>query len=153
VRLIPYHDIFLISILTCCRISEVCKLQWQDLDKKQKSILVRDRKSPNGSIGNHAVLPLLGDALNIILKQPQTDERIFPFNARSITSGFRRTRKKLNIPGLRYHDLRREGASRLIEMGYSVEETARVTGHRDLNVLWRVYVNIKPQHFLERKMT
>lgn len=150
--LIPYHDIFLISILTCCRISEVCKLRWRDLDIKQKTILVRDRKSPNGSIGNHAVLPLLGDALNIILKQPQTDERIFPFNARSITSGFRRTRQKLNIPDLRYHDLRREGASRLIEMGYSVEETARVTGHRDLNVLWRVYVNIRPQHFLERKM-
>ncbi|WP_244361115.1 site-specific integrase [Alteromonas sp. K632G] len=149
--LIPYHDLFLISILTCCRISEVCKLKWRDLDIKQKTILVRDRKNPNGSIGNHCILPLLGDALGIILRQHQTDERIFPFNARSITSGFRRTRQKLNIPDLRYHDLRREGASRLIEMGYSVEETARVTGHRDLNVLWRVYVNIRPQHFLERK--
>ena len=149
--LIPYHDLFLISILTCCRISAVCKLKWRDLDIKQKTILVRDRKNPNGSIGNHAVLPLLGDALDIILRQPETDERIFPFDSRSITSGFRRTRQKLNIPDLRYHDLRREGASRLIEMGYSVEETARVTGHRDLNVLWRVYVNIRPQHFLERK--
>ncbi|WP_269521066.1 tyrosine-type recombinase/integrase [Alteromonas sp. BMJM2] len=139
--LIPYHDLFLISILTCCRISEVCKLKWRDLDIKQKTILVRDRKNPNGSIGNHCILPLLGDALGIVLRQPQTDERIFPFNARSITSGFRRTRQKLNIPDLRYHDLRREGASRLIEMGYSVEETARVTGHRDLNVLWRVYVS------------
>lgn len=150
--LIPYHDIFLISILTCCRISEVCKLRWRDLDVKQKTIVVRDRKNPNGSIGNHCILPLLGDALDIILRQPQTDERIFPFNSRSITAGFRRTRNKLNISDLRYHDLRREGASRLIEMGYSVEETARVTGHRDLNVLWRVYVNIRPQHFLERKI-
>ena len=60
--LIPYHDIFLISILTCCRISEVCKLRWRDLDVKQKTIVVRDRKNPNGSIGNHSILPLLGDA-------------------------------------------------------------------------------------------
>jgi integrase len=149
--IIPYHDIFLTSILTCCRISEICKLQWRDLDVDRKTILVRDRKNPNGSMGNNCILPLLGDSLAILERQPKTSQYIFPFNSRSISSGFRHTRRKLQIADLRYHDLRREGASRLIEMGYTVEEVVRVTGHRDLNVLWRVYVNIKPQHFLERR--
>ena len=149
--IIPYTAIFTVSILTCCRIGEVCNFRWRDLDMVYKTILVRDRKSPNGSAGNNDILPLLGDTLEILLNQPKTDERIFPFNARSITAGFRKSIRKLGINELRYHDLRREGASRLIEMGYSIEETARVTGHKDLNVLWQVYVNIHPKHFVEKQ--
>jgi integrase len=147
---IPYGDIFLISILTFCRVSEVCNLRWFDKNRLQKSILVRDRKNPNGSFGNNSTIPLLGESLNILLRQKKTDPRIFPFNPRSIGAGFRRATRKLNLEDLRYHDLRREGASRLIEQGYSVEEVARVTGHRDLNVLWQVYVNIRPEHFIEK---
>jgi integrase len=146
--IVPYADIFKISLLTCCRIGEVCNFLWEDLDESLKSILVRDRKNPNGSFGNHSILPLLGDALEIIKQQPKIDKRIFPFNPRTVTAGFRRTRKQLGIQDLRYHDLRREGASQLIEAGFSVEETARVTGHKDLNVLWQVYVSIQPEHFL-----
>lgn len=146
---IPYHDIFLFSVLTCCRIGEVCKLRWEDLDVNRKTIVVRDRKHPDGSSGNNSILPLLGESMDLILRQPRVDKCIFPFNSRSITAGFRRTRKKLNMLDLRYHDLRREGASRLIESGYTIEETARVTGHRDLTVLWKIYINIRPEHFHE----
>lgn len=71
-------------------------------------------------------------------------ERIFPYNARSVTAGFQRVRNELGIDDLRYHDLRREGASRLFEKGYSIEEVAQVTGHRNLNVLWQVYTQINP---------
>ena len=144
---IPFHDILLISLLTCCRVGELCKLRWQDLNADANTIIVRDRKNPNGSLGNNSVLPLLGGSLDILLRQPRIDELIFPFNSRSITAGFRRARKKLGIDDLRYHDLRREGASRLIEHGLSLEETARITGHKDLNVLWQVYVSIQPEHF------
>ncbi|GAA6184910.1 site-specific integrase [Aliiglaciecola sp. NS0011-25] len=148
---IPYHDIFLLSILTCCRISELCNMQWKDLNIDNATIIVRDRKNPNGSIGNNSVLPLLGDALNIVRRQPKLDNRIFPFNSKSITTGFRRTINQLGIKNLRYHDLRREGASRLIEEGYSLEETARITGHNDLNILWKVYISIHPHHFRTKR--
>jgi len=148
---IPYHDIFLFSILTCCRIGEVCRLRWEDLDTNRKTIVVRNRKHPDGSSGNNSILPLLGESIDLILRQPRVDKRIFPFNSRSVTAGFRRTRVKLSMPDLRYHDLRREGASRLIESGYSIEETARVTGHRDLSVLWKIYVNIRPEHLQDKR--
>lgn len=150
---IPYHDLFLLSIYTCCRISELCELRWDDINYLNQTIVVRNRKNPNGSMGNNSELPLLGEALPIIQRQPQLDKRIFPFNSKSVTTGFRNTRQKLGIKDLRYHDLRREGASRLIESGYSLEETARVTGHKDLNVLWRVYVAIHPQHFVRKSTT
>ena len=143
---LPLADLFELSLTTCCRIGELCKLRWADLDTENRVIVVRDRKSPHGSVGNNCVLPLLGTAIDIIQRQPKDEELIFPFNSRSVTAAFRRVRKRLGISDLRYHDLRREGASRLIEQGFSVEETARVTGHKDLKILWNVYVSIKPAH-------
>jgi integrase len=114
---IPYLDILDFSILTCMRIGEVCKLRWDDLNIKHKTIIVRDRKDPRKKEGNHMIAPLLGESFNIATKQPKTGELIFPYNSRSVTAGFQRVRNDFGIEDLRYHDLRREGASRLFEQG------------------------------------
>lgn len=95
------------------------------------------------------VIKMLRDC-DIAKRQPKKCVRIFPYNARSVTAGFQRVRNELGIEDLRYHDLRREGASRLFEKGYSIEEVAQVTGHRNLNVLWQVYTQLYP-HKLHRK--
>lgn len=142
---IPFVDIFDFSILSCMRIGEVCSIVWDDLDEDGSWVWVRDRKDPRKKEGNHMKVPLLGGALDIVLKQPKTnDPRIFPFSERSVTAGFQRVRNKLGIKDLRYHDLRREGASRLFEQGFTVDKVAQVTGHRDLNTLWRVYTSVLP---------
>ncbi|MDE9588464.1 site-specific integrase [Xenorhabdus bovienii] len=143
---IPYEDILNFSILSCMRIGEVCKIRWDDIDEKQRSVLVRNRKDPRKKIGNHMLVPLLGEAWDIVQKQPKSDsELVFPYNTRSISKGFNKACTELGIEDLRYHDLRREGASRLFEAGFSIEEVAQVTGHRSLNVLWQVYTELYPQ--------
>lgn len=147
---IPYLDILEFSILTCMRIGEVCALRWEDLNQEHKTIIVRDRKDPRKKQGNHMIVPLLGESFDIALRQPKRLDKIFPYNPRSVTAGFQRERNKLGIEDLRYHDLRREGASRLFEKGYSIEEVAQVTGHRNLNILWQVYTQLFP-HKLHRK--
>ncbi|PHM45759.1 integrase [Xenorhabdus mauleonii] len=97
-------------------------------------------------MGNHMFVPLLGEAWDIVQNQPTSDsELIFPYNVRSISNAFHDACKELGIQDLRYHDLRREGASRLFEAGFSIEEVAQVTGHRSLNVLWQVYTELHPQ--------
>ncbi|PSB82991.1 site-specific integrase [Photobacterium damselae] len=141
---IPFLDILDFSILTCMRIGEVCKLQWDDLNIEHKTVLVRDRKDPRKKTGNHMVVPLLGESFDIVMRQPKESSLIFPYNSRSVSAGFQRVRNSLGITDLRYHDLRREGASRLFEKGYSIEEVAQVTGHRSLNVLWQVYTQLYP---------
>ncbi|MCL1074814.1 tyrosine-type recombinase/integrase [Shewanella dokdonensis] len=141
---IPFVDILDFSILTCMRIGEVCRITWRDLDEKNKTVIVRDRKDPRKKDGNHMVVPLLGDSFKIIKRQPKSDDRIFPYNEKSVTAGFQRVRNALGITDLHYHDLRREGASRLFEAGYSIEEVAQVTGHRNLNILWQVYTQLYP---------
>ena len=142
---IPFIDILDFSILTCMRIGEVCALRWDDLNEGHKTITVRDRKDPRKKEGNHMIVPLLAGSFDIVKKQPQTNELIFPYNSRSVTAGFQRVRNELGIEDLRYHDLRREGASRLFEHGFSIEEVAQVTGHRNLNILWQVYTQLFPE--------
>ncbi|WCE29979.1 site-specific integrase [Vibrio sp. SCSIO 43137] len=147
---IPFTDILDFSILTCMRIGEVCKLRWEDLNEEHKTVLVRDRKDPRKKAGNHMIVPLLGESFDIAMRQPNKNELIFPYNPRSVTAGFQRVRNSLGIEDLRYHDLRREGASRLFEKGYSIEEVAQVTGHRNLNILWQVYTQLFPHKLHER---
>ncbi|NOI32179.1 site-specific integrase [Vibrio coralliilyticus] len=148
---IPFTDILEFSILTCMRIGEVCKIRWDDLDETNRTVVVRDRKDPRKKSGNHMLVPLLGESFDIAMRQPRKSERIFPCNERSVSAGFQRVRNELGIEDLRYHDLRREGASRLFEKGYSIEEVAQVTGHRNLNLLWQVYTQINPQFLIKKQ--
>jgi integrase len=78
------------------------------------------------------------------------DELIFPYNSRSVSAAFQRVINELGIEDLRYHELQKEGASRLFEKGYSIEEVAQVTGHRNLNTLWQVHTLLFP-HKLHNK--
>lgn len=68
---------------------------------------------------------------------------IFPYNSRSISAGWQRVRDSLGIKDLRYHDLRREAASRLIEEGYDIVTVAKITGHKNINILYNIYTNIE----------
>lgn len=147
---IPYIDILDFSILSCMRIGEVCSILWSDVDEAQKAVLVRNRKDPRKKSGNHMIVPLLGGSWEILQSQQKDQERIFPYNAKSVTAGFQRVRNALGIQDLRYHDLRREGASRLFEKGYSIDEVAQVTGHRNINTLWQVYTELFPNRLHEK---
>ncbi|MET4693634.1 tyrosine-type recombinase/integrase [Endozoicomonas lisbonensis] len=139
---IPLVDIFEFSIFSCMRVGEVCRILWEDIDYIKKTVVIRDRKDPRHKAGNDQTVALLGPAWDIVIKQAKTDCRIFPHNSNSVSAAFQRCRNKLNIHDLRYHDLRREGASRLFELGYKIEEVASVTGHRDLSTLWKIYTAI-----------
>lgn len=63
---IPFVDILDFSILTCMRIGEVCKILWADVDEENRSVVVRDRKDPRKKSGNHMIVPLLGEAWDIL---------------------------------------------------------------------------------------
>jgi site-specific recombinase XerD len=51
----------------------------------------------------------------------------------------------LKIEDLHFHDLRHEGTSRLFEAGFSIEQVALVTGHKDWKMLRR-YTHLRPEH-------
>ncbi|MBH2758286.1 site-specific integrase, partial [Serratia ureilytica] len=76
---IPFVDIFNFSILSCMRVGEVCRIEWDDIDYVQKSVLVRDRKDPRKKVGNHMSVPLLGEAWEIVMRQEKISKFIFPY--------------------------------------------------------------------------
>lgn len=147
---IPMGDIMDIALWTAKRIGEICRVRWVDLDAKRRTLIVRDMKDPRNKEGNDFEFPLLGKSLEIILRQPKIDERIFPYDEKSAGARYTRAKKTLGIADLRFHDLRRESASRLFEAGYQIHEVAQVTGHKDLNTLWRIYTKLHPEALHKR---
>jgi integrase len=149
---IPIGRIIRFAVATAMRQDEICRVAWSDFDACNKMLLIRDRKDPRRKNGNNQRIPLLDatgyDACAVIQEQSEFLEsrcaRIFPYNGRSVGAAFRRQCRELKIEDLHFHDLRHEGTSRLFEAGFSIEEVALVTGHKDWTMLRR-YTHLKPE--------
>lgn len=152
---IPMIDLTLFAVATAMRLGEIVAIEWLDLDEANRTIVIRERKHPTAKKSNDQTVPLLLgpfqfadqtiDPLEIILRQPSAwrrEGRIFPHAAASVSTAFTRAVEEANISDLHFHDLRHDGASRLFEAGYSIEQVALVTGHRDWNMLRR-YTQLK----------
>jgi integrase len=148
----PTYHSTMIPGTSAMRQEEICRIEWTDFDADQKMLLVRDRKDPRKKDGNHQRVPLLNvtgyDACALIEDQcafvGRRTGRIFPYNSRSVGTAFRRQCRELGIIDLHFHDLRHEGTSRLFEAGFSIEQVALVTGHKDWKMLRR-YTHLKPE--------
>ncbi|HIL20741.1 MAG TPA: hypothetical protein EYG22_03925, partial [Candidatus Thioglobus sp.] len=89
-----YLHIMWFAIFSARRLSEICKLRWSDLNHKNRTILVRDMKTPNKEKLNlRAKLPR--SAYKVIMKQPKNGDLIFPYNPKSISTAFTRACKLL----------------------------------------------------------
>ncbi len=131
------------------RVSELCRIEWRDIDRKRRTIKIRDVKHPTKKSGNDQVVPLLGPAWELIEATPPLDARIFPYKSDSVTAAFERVRDSIaetGMPGikdLRFHDLRHTGITMLFWRGLRIEEVAVVSGHTNWTQLKR-YTHIKP---------
>lgn len=151
-QLIPMSRIIKFAIATAMRQEEICRVTWNDLNVRTKMLTIRDRKDPRAKKGNDQRIPLLGmsgyDALGLIEEQrsirSNQDERIFPYVHRSAGTAFTRACRDLKIEDLHFHDLRHEGTSRLFEAGFSIQQVALVTGHKDWKMLRR-YTHLRPE--------
>lgn len=151
-QLIPMGRIIRFAVASAMRQEEICRVAWSDLDAAAKMLTIRDRKDPREKKGNDQRIPLLAvsgyDAMALIEEQrairSNGDERIFPYNHRSVSNVFTRACRTLRIEDLHFHDLRHEGASRLFEAGFRIEQVSLVTGHKDWKMLRR-YTHLKPE--------
>ncbi|WP_297575340.1 site-specific integrase [uncultured Deefgea sp.] len=134
---IPIADIVRFAIATGMRQGEIVGLRWADLNEKDRTILIRNRKDPQEKLGNNQTVPLLGESFSIVKSQERADERIFPYHADSVRARFERLCVLAGITDLTFHDLRHEGISRLFEQGYQIQEVALVSGHKSWKNLAR----------------
>lgn len=151
---IPMHLVIWLAIYTTRRQDELMNLRLSDFDRHNNQWLVRDVKNPDGSAGNHKYAHLEQNAIAMIdeLLHPDVRNRmiyagydtelLIPANARTVGSYFSRACHVLEIEGLRFHDLRHEGATRLAEDNWSIPQIQTVTLHSSWKSLQR-YVNLK----------
>lgn len=148
--LLPIVDLVQFLVYSCMRVGEVCSIRWDDVDEVARTVVIRERKHPTDKQANDQVVPLLGPAWEILQRQPRLATRVFPFDSESVSAAFQKVRDQLGIQDLRLHDLRREGISRLLELGFAPHEVMAVSGHRSPDVFAAHYVQISPAHLHRR---
>jgi len=134
---IPMKVLIPFQIFSTRRSAETTRILWTDLEIENKRVLVRDMKDPRGSRGNHKWCSLSDEALAIILAQPRTDKRIFPYNHRSVENAWARARDWAETHHITFHDLRHEGTSWLFETGLPIHHVQMVTQHGNWEILER----------------
>ena len=140
---IPMNDIMWFAIHSARRQGEITDLLFSDNDNTSQTGAVRDLKHPTerGRMKRFKYTP---EAWEIADRQEHSDDRIFPYEPRSIGSAFRQACKILEIRDLHFHDLRHEATSRLFEAGYSIVEVQQFTLHDSWGTLSR-YTHLRPE--------
>ena len=144
---IPMTMLCRFALATGMRQGEICRLEIEDLNRAEKTIIIRDRKDPKNKQGNHQTVPLLPDAWAIV--EPLLKEKesgfLFPYQAFSVSSAFTRGCQKVDPPivDLHFHDLRHRATASFFRMGLDIPRVALLTGHKTWAMLRR-YTAIKP---------
>lgn len=142
---LPMRRLTAFGIFGMRRLGETCRLLWKDYEPDYKDgarILVRDMKHPGEKKGNDVWVHLTAEAVAIIDAMPRAEARIFPYKASTASTNFTRACKILGIEDLEYRDLRRDGISRLFEMGKDTAIVRAHSGHRTLSSLEH-YISLK----------
>jgi integrase len=134
------------ALATAMRQDEICRLQVEDVDRKERTVIIRDRKDPKNKVGNDQIVPLLPAAWAILaplLKDRDVGQVFAGLRAASVSTAFTRACKAVGIENLHFHDLRHRATAELFRMGLGIPQVALLTGHKTWAMLRR-YTDIKP---------
>lgn len=148
---IPAKDIFDFCVASAMRISEVCRITWEDFDQDARTVLIRDRKHPRKKFGNHQIVPLLNGSFEVLKRQPGESGAIFPYHPMVPSKIFKEGARGAGLKNIVLHDLRHEGISRLFELGFEIQEVALVSGHTNWRTLRR-YTHLRPASLVQKEM-
>jgi len=152
------------ALETAMRQEELVKLQWKHVDLARATARVIDPKN-----GEDRTVPLSSVARKILDGLTRSiGGRVFPTTTSAIKQSWIRAKERAKrlyladceksgmkpdkdfLDDLRFHDLRHEATSRLVEKGLEILEVATITGHKDLRMLKR-YTHLKAEN-LARKL-
>lgn len=140
---IPNALLFILSLTTAMRISELVNINMEDIDFDKKIIRLRQFKGFSGNETDTEYQPLIRNSFELLKlyidKKGIKSGRIFDFTAGGVTKGFREVVRELNIDDLRYHDIRREAISQLLDMQLSLKAAMSVSRHKDAQVFEEHY--------------
>lgn len=54
-------------------------LYFGNVNGKHKAVSVSDRKDPREKVDNHMMVPLIGEAWDIVQREPKINDLVFPY--------------------------------------------------------------------------
>lgn len=134
---IPFlKTLLILAIETGMRRGEILGMHWSHVSHNRRVINLTMTK--NGSGRDVPLSQRAFEALTEWKSRADADQLlVFPLSAGSLEQVWRRLLIRGQIKGLRFHDLRHEGVSRLFERGLNVIEVSTISGHSELRMLKR----------------
>jgi len=78
--------------------------------------------------------------------EPRRDGKYRPY---AYTNLWNQAKKKAGLDDFRFHDLRHEAVSRLVEAGLSDQEVAAISGHKSMQMLRR-YTHLRAEDLVSK---
>jgi len=135
----PHHKAaFALAFYGCLRVSEVCKLQPEDVDTNLKQIKIRQSKR-----NKDRIIPLPPEVKSI--------QKFLPFNLtpRALEIAFKKACKQVLGKDLHFHCLRHSGITHYIKKGWSTLEVARLAGHSRVTTT-EIYTHLKVDDLISK---
>lgn len=128
-----------LALETAARRSELLRLTWDRVDRAGRTVRFTDTK--NGDTRDVPLSPAALDAVRALQAGPRRiDGHLFDLSLEDHGNRWRALCRRAGVQGLRFHDLRHEGTSRLVESGlFNSAEVAGITGHKTMVMLRRYY--------------
>lgn len=146
---LPYlRTLVIVAIETGMRRGELLGLKWSAISHNRRVITLVMTK--NGSGREVPLSPRAVDALMEWKSRSAVDQStVFPMTTGALEQAWRRLLIRVGITGLRFHDLRHEGVSRLFERGLNMIEVSSISGHKELRMLKR-YTHLSADDLVTR---
>lgn len=129
---------FLFSLETGMRLSEILSIRWSDVT--DKTVMLRKTKN-----GDSRIVPLSLKAREILNSRSGLDPKsVFTLTAPAASKAFQRA----TVNGAHFHDARSEAITRLSKK-LDVMQLAKMIGHRDLKSLM-IYYAEKPEDIADK---
>ena len=149
----PDKDLYcavLLAITTGLRRSEICALEWKDIDAEACTLsvtkaIVLDRETHTWILkgpkkkSSKRVIRIEKEVVDELVKNRTGFKNIVNVTPAIISTRFSRMRDELGMKKIHFHSLRHYKASVLLCLGYTPEFARRRLGHATDNMVKRVY--------------
>ncbi|HEY6242431.1 MAG TPA: site-specific integrase [Pyrinomonadaceae bacterium] len=133
--------IIIAALDTGCRLGELLKLRWRDVDLDNGQITLIAFNTKTATARTVAITTRLKLELERLKADAPDDPRMRVFGIVSnVKSAFTGARNDAGLSDLRFHDLRHSAATRLVGAHIPLAEVGRILGHSQPSTTYR-YVN------------
>lgn len=129
-------DIFQFALQTAMRNREICLSTWENVYTTHIHLpapITKGRRKRD--------VPLSSEAKEILKRQATKEGLIFPIKNTSVDPIFRKAKKAAGILDVQFRDSRHTALTRLAKVYTNPMDLAKLSGHRDLNILLNTYYN------------